>query len=165
MSAVIQNGGRSERSDFTPFYTAIDIPPQHSWSHSPTHKQLGLMPQRIIVSDGIQFNHRTPWRIVDINLSLAYLAKEPKETKMATRNVVLTDHQDSLVVALVASGRFQNASEAMRADLRLLKREEAEVSELSMRLANGVRQARDREFAEGTGAKAIRRAFAKARNR
>lgn len=84
---------------------------------------------------------------------------------MATRNVVLTDHQDSLVVALVASGRFQNASEAMRADLRLLKREEAEVSELSMRLANGVRHARDREFAEGTGAEAIRRAFAKARNR
>ena len=84
---------------------------------------------------------------------------------MATRNVVLTNHQENLVAGLVASGRFQNASEAMRAGLRLLEREEAEINELSTRLANGLQQARDRDFAEGTGVEAIRRAFAKARNR
>ena len=84
---------------------------------------------------------------------------------MATRNVVLTNHQEILVAGLVASGRFQNASEAMRAGLRLLEREEAEINELSTRLANGLQQARDRDFAEGTGVEAIRRAFAKARNR
>ena len=44
---------------------------------------------------------------------------------MVTRNVVLTDTQDQLVQALVASGRYQNASEALRAGLRLLEQEEA----------------------------------------
>ncbi len=45
---------------------------------------------------------------------------------MATRNVVLSQHQHQLVEALVESGRFQNASEVLREGLRLLEREEAE---------------------------------------
>jgi antitoxin ParD1/3/4 len=45
---------------------------------------------------------------------------------MPTRNIVLTDQQSAFVDALVASGRFQNASEALRAGLRMLEREEAE---------------------------------------
>ena len=45
---------------------------------------------------------------------------------MATRNVVLTQHQHELVEALVKSGRYQNASEVLREGLRLLEREEAE---------------------------------------
>ena len=82
---------------------------------------------------------------------------------MATKNVVLTDHQETVVAGLVASGRYQNASEAMRAGLRLLEREEAEVTELSARLANGATQAFNGDLAEGSGADAIRRAFAKAK--
>ena len=34
---------------------------------------------------------------------------------MPTRNVVLTDHQAAFVDSLVASGRYQNASEVLRA--------------------------------------------------
>lgn len=45
---------------------------------------------------------------------------------MATRNVVLSQHQHELVEALVGSGRYQNASEVLREGLRLLEREEAE---------------------------------------
>lgn len=45
---------------------------------------------------------------------------------MATRNVVLSQHQHELVEALVKSGRYQNASEVLREGLRLLEREEAE---------------------------------------
>jgi antitoxin ParD1/3/4 len=45
---------------------------------------------------------------------------------LPTRNVVLTDHQAHLIDALVSSGRFQNASEVLRAGLRLVEREEAE---------------------------------------
>jgi len=41
---------------------------------------------------------------------------------VATRNVVLSEHQHELVESLVASGRYQNASEV----LRLLERHEAE---------------------------------------
>lgn len=45
---------------------------------------------------------------------------------MATRNVVLTQHQHELVEALVRSGRYQNASEVLRDGLRLVEREAAE---------------------------------------
>lgn len=82
---------------------------------------------------------------------------------MATRNVVLTDTQSDLVDRLVASGRYQNASEALRAGLRLLEREEAELGELRNRLAAGLDQARRGDLAEGSGEDAIRRAFAAAR--
>ena len=45
---------------------------------------------------------------------------------MPTRNIVLTDHQAGLVARLVASGRYQNASEVMREGLRLVERQESE---------------------------------------
>jgi antitoxin ParD1/3/4 len=45
---------------------------------------------------------------------------------MPTRNVVLTEHQAHLIDSLVSSGRFQNASEVLRAGLRLIEREEVE---------------------------------------
>ena len=45
---------------------------------------------------------------------------------MPTRNVVLTEYQSELVTRLVASGRYQNASEVMRAGLRLVERQESE---------------------------------------
>jgi antitoxin ParD1/3/4 len=45
---------------------------------------------------------------------------------MATRNVVLTDDQEELIEGLVASGRYQNASEVLREGLRLIERRESE---------------------------------------
>lgn len=45
---------------------------------------------------------------------------------MPTRNVVLTDHQATLVEQLVTSGRYQNASEVLREGLRLVEQREAE---------------------------------------
>ena len=82
---------------------------------------------------------------------------------MVTRNVVLTDTQDQLVQALVASGRYQNASEAMRAGLRLLEQEEAQLAGIREGLLEGLAQSKAGDFAEGSGEDAIRRAFAKAR--
>ena len=82
---------------------------------------------------------------------------------MATRNVVLTDTQSDLVDRLIATGRYQNASEALRAGLRLLEREESELGALRDRLSAGVEQARAGQFAEGNGEDAVRRAFAAAR--
>jgi antitoxin ParD1/3/4 len=43
---------------------------------------------------------------------------------MPTRNVNLTEELDSFVLARVESGRFENASEVVRAALRTLEREE-----------------------------------------
>lgn len=82
---------------------------------------------------------------------------------MATRNVVLTETQSNLVDRLVAAGHYQNASEALRAGLRLLEREEAELGALRERLSTGIEQARSGRLAEGTGEDAVRRAFARAR--
>lgn len=82
---------------------------------------------------------------------------------MPTRNVVLTDSQTDLIERLIADGRYQNASEALRAGLRLLEREEAEMTALRARLAAGLEEARSGALAEGTGEDAIRRAFAAAR--
>ena len=82
---------------------------------------------------------------------------------MATRNVVLTDTQSDLVDRLVATGRYQNASEALRAGLRLLEREESELGALRAHLSVAFEQARTGQFAEGIGEDAVRRAFAAAR--
>ena len=45
---------------------------------------------------------------------------------MPTRNVVLTERQAKLIESLVASGRYQNASEVLREGLRLIERRETE---------------------------------------
>ncbi|MFV0473238.1 MAG: type II toxin-antitoxin system ParD family antitoxin [Pikeienuella sp.] len=84
---------------------------------------------------------------------------------MATRNVVLTETQSDFVDRLVASGRYQNASEALRAGLRLLEREEVELGDLRTRLATGLEQARRGDLTKGSGEDAIRRAFAAARTK
>jgi antitoxin ParD1/3/4 len=44
---------------------------------------------------------------------------------MPTRNVVLTDYHESIIEALVSSGRYQNASEVLREGLRLIEQREA----------------------------------------
>ena len=45
---------------------------------------------------------------------------------MPTKTVVLTKRQEELIEALVASGRYQNASEVLRDGLWLLEQREAE---------------------------------------
>ena len=62
---------------------------------------------------------------------------------MATRNVVLTPHQDQVIHDLVQSGRYQNASEVMREGLRLL---EQRVAEDTAKI-EALRQATDRVMA------------------
>mgnify|MGYP001214761495 CR=1 FL=1 len=60
---------------------------------------------------------------------------------MPTRNVNLTDHYNELVDQLVSSGRFSNASEVVRAGLRLLeervREEEAKLALLRSLAAQG----------------------------
>lgn len=58
---------------------------------------------------------------------------------MPTRNVVLTDHQASLVGQLVSSGRYQNASEVLREGLRLVEQREAEDASRLEALRSAVR--------------------------
>ncbi|HVA63498.1 MAG TPA: type II toxin-antitoxin system ParD family antitoxin [Terriglobales bacterium] len=64
---------------------------------------------------------------------------------MPTRNVNLTPELDRLVAVKVAAGLYSNASEVMRAALRLLEREEREQEEKMAAL----RLAIDRGIASG----------------
>ncbi len=58
---------------------------------------------------------------------------------MPTRNVVLSDHQSELIERLVASGRYQNASEVLREGLRLIERRDEEESVRLEALKNAIR--------------------------
>ncbi|MEA1675412.1 type II toxin-antitoxin system ParD family antitoxin [Nitrospirillum sp. BR 11163] len=67
---------------------------------------------------------------------------------MPTRNVVLTDHHEQIIEDLVRSGRYQNASEVLRAGLRLVEREEQEHAAKLKALRDAVEVGR-RDIAEG----------------
>jgi antitoxin ParD1/3/4 len=58
---------------------------------------------------------------------------------MPTRNVVLTNHQATVVEQLVRSGRYQNASEVLRDGLRLIEQREAEDESRLVALRTAVR--------------------------
>jgi antitoxin ParD1/3/4 len=51
---------------------------------------------------------------------------DSKETQIPTCNVLLTDLQENVVVQLVPSDRYQNASEVLRGGLRMIETREAE---------------------------------------
>jgi antitoxin ParD1/3/4 len=71
---------------------------------------------------------------------------------MPTRNVVLTEHQDIMIDALIHTGRYQNASEVLRAGLRLVdtfeKQEAAKLEALRSALKIGVEAFERGEFKE-----------------
>ncbi len=68
---------------------------------------------------------------------------------MVTRNVVLTDQQSAFVDEVVRNGRFQNASEALRAGLRLLEKEEAAWDQVRRGVLEGLAQVQRGEFVDG----------------
>ena len=82
---------------------------------------------------------------------------------MPTRNVVLSEPQEGLIHDLVETGRYQNASEVIRAGLRLLEDHEAALQDVRAGLIEGLRQAAAGETVEGEAAinQAFRQASAK----
>ena len=68
---------------------------------------------------------------------------------MPTRNVVLTDHQEALIEALVESGRYQNASEVLREGLRLVEQRHAEDAAKIAALRDAIRVADESIAREG----------------
>ena len=88
---------------------------------------------------------------------------------MPTRNVVLTDQQEVFLGRLVASGRYQNASEVLRDGLRLLedkiRRREEELVSIQKGVMAGIDQIERGELSEGSGEEVIERAFVRAKNK
>lgn len=69
---------------------------------------------------------------------------------MPTRNISLTGPLDAFIDGSVASGRYQNASEVVRASLRLLERDQREDAARLERLLTALDVA-DAEIDQGLG--------------
>jgi antitoxin ParD1/3/4 len=76
---------------------------------------------------------------------------------MPTRNVNLTDALDSFVLAKVESGRYENASEVVRAALRTLEREERRFEAKLAALRKAIDEGDDSGVAEGNSFERVRR--------
>ena len=75
---------------------------------------------------------------------------------MPTRNVNLTDELDSFVVAKIESGRYENASEVVRAALRTLEREEQQFEAKIAALRNAIDKGDASGVAEGNSFERVR---------
>ena len=75
---------------------------------------------------------------------------------MPTRNVNLTDELDSFVRAKVESGRYENASEVVRAALRTLEREEQQYEAKLAALRTAIDKGDASGIAEGNSFERVR---------
>ena len=66
---------------------------------------------------------------------------------MPTRNVNLTDDLESFVLEKIESGRYENASEVVRAALRTLEREERKFEAKLAALRTAIDEGINRTFA------------------
>jgi antitoxin ParD1/3/4 len=76
---------------------------------------------------------------------------------MPTRNVNLTNELDSFVLAKVKSGRFENASEVVRAALRTLEREERQYEAKLAALRTAIDEGDSAGVARGNSFDRVRR--------
>jgi putative addiction module CopG family antidote len=72
-----------------------------------------------------------------------------KPAAMPTRNVNLTDELDRFVARKVKTGRYENASEVVRAELRTLEREEQQYAAKLARLTIGDWRRRRERYSRG----------------
>jgi antitoxin ParD1/3/4 len=78
---------------------------------------------------------------------------------MPTRNVNLPEKLDQFITAKVASGDYANASEVMRAALRLMERDEREYEEKLATLRAAIAEGDATPDAEGDVFEGIREEF------
>jgi antitoxin ParD1/3/4 len=78
---------------------------------------------------------------------------------MPTRNVNLTDELDSFVATKVKSGRYENASEVVRAGLRTLEREEQQYAAKLAALRVAVGEGDASGIAKGNVFRRVRKAL------
>jgi antitoxin ParD1/3/4 len=76
---------------------------------------------------------------------------------MPTRNVSLTKELEQFVVARIESGRYENASEVVRAALRSLERDEREYEEKLAALREAIIQGEQSGIARGDVFAQVRR--------
>lgn len=80
---------------------------------------------------------------------------------MPTRNVNLTEELDRFVTGRIASGRYENASEVIRAGLRALKERERAFEARLAGLRRAIVEGERSGIAEGDPFERVRRSLAK----
>jgi antitoxin ParD1/3/4 len=83
---------------------------------------------------------------------------------MPSRNVNLTDELDRFVTLKIASGRYENASEVMRAGLRALEQQEQDY-ESKLALQKALEEGERSGMAEGNPFKRVRASIRSTRPR
>jgi antitoxin ParD1/3/4 len=78
---------------------------------------------------------------------------------MPTRNVNLTDELDRFVLEKIESGRYENASEVVRAALRTLEREEQEYGAKLAALRTAIDEGDSSGVADGNPFARVRQAL------
>lgn len=66
----------------------------------------------------------------------------------AKKSIVVGAHFEAFIDEQISSGRFNNASEVVRAGLRLLERDEMKLAELRRLIAEGDRQIATGDYVE-----------------
>jgi antitoxin ParD1/3/4 len=84
---------------------------------------------------------------------------------MVTPNVVITDHQAAFLERLVAEGRYQNLSEAMREGLRGLEERETAFERQRDGILEALAQVERGQAVRGDPKRIVRDAFARGRAR
>jgi antitoxin ParD1/3/4 len=93
---------------------------------------------------------------------LWYFAVEERHLQritMPTRNVNLTEELDNFVLAKIDSGRYENASEVIRAALRTLEREEQQFEAKLAALRTAIDQGDASGAAPGDSFRRVRKAL------
>jgi Arc/MetJ-type ribon-helix-helix transcriptional regulator len=83
---------------------------------------------------------------------------------VVAKTISLTDAEAAAIDRLTASGQYRDTNEVMSAALDLLLRSEAVVDDVRSRLAASLGEADRGALAEGHGADAVYRTFARARS-
>ena len=86
-----------------------------------------------------------------------------KAAAMPTRNVNLTDELDRFVAKKVKTGRYENASEVVRAGLRTLEREEQQYEAKLIALRTAVDEGDSSGIAKGNVFRRVRKTLKLAR--
>ncbi len=89
------------------------------------------------------------WQSLPTMLGSGEHLDHEKERIMPTRNVNLTEELDRFVLTKVRSGRYENASEVVRAALRMLEREEEQYEAQLAALRSAIDEGDASGLAEG----------------
>ena len=75
---------------------------------------------------------------------------------MKTTSVALGSYFEEFIASIIQTGRYNNASEVVRAGLRLLEEQEQQVAQLRSAIREGIESGRNGNFDPGTNLRQLK---------